>query len=203
MRPWPVQSWEMFVTDLHHFLDLPPGTPGPARRLAGHLSNIVRAATAGDAGTTWESALPCRRRPGNRRCPGRMIVLRTEPPAPIRWQCSVCADEGIISNWADSPFDLRPRRLTLAHPVNEIVIPDQVAAVLRELQLPDAGCQRLVFRIRARNGRAVLPATSEDLDKLIGFVAAGADHEPSRRRQQRLGTAFDALSNAARVTGSR
>ena len=201
MRPWPVQSWEMFVTDLHHFLDLPAGTPGPARRLAGYLSNIVRAATAGDAGTTWESALPCRRRPGNRRCPGRMIVLRTEPPAPIRWQCSVCADEGIISNWADSPFDLRPRRLTLARPVKEIVISEEVAAALRELRLPDAGCQRLVFRIRARNDRAVLPATSEDLDKLIGFVAAEANQEPSRRRQQRLGTAFDALSNAAQVTG--
>jgi len=32
------------------------------RRLAEHLSNIVRAATAGDAATSWESALPCRRR---------------------------------------------------------------------------------------------------------------------------------------------
>jgi len=38
------------VTDLHHFLDLPPDTPGPARRLAEHLGYIVRAATAGDAG---------------------------------------------------------------------------------------------------------------------------------------------------------
>jgi hypothetical protein len=191
----------MFVTDLHHFLDLSAATPGPARRLAGHLSNIVRAATAGDVGTTWESALPCRRRPGNRRCPGRMIVLRTEPSAPIRWQCSVCDDEGIISNWADSPFDLRRRRLTLAHPVNELVIPNEVAAVLRELQLPDADCERVVFRIRAHNDRAVLPATNEDLDELIGFVAAEANHEPSRRRQQRLNTAFDALSNAAQVTG--
>jgi hypothetical protein len=189
----------MFVTDLHHFLDLPPGTPGPARRLAGHLSNIVRAATAGDAGTTWESALPCRRRPGNRRCPGRMIVLRTEPPAPIRWQCSVCADEGIISNWADSPFDLRPRRLTLAGPVNEIVISEEAAAALRELRLPDADCERLVFRIRAHDGGAVLPATNDDLHELIGFVAAEANHEPSRRRRQRLDTALDALSDAAQA----
>jgi hypothetical protein len=189
----------MFVTDLHHFLDLPPGTPGPARRLAGHLSNIVRAATAGDAGTTWESALPCRRRPGNRRCPGRMIVLRTEPPAPIRWQCSVCADEGIISNWADSPFDLRPRRLTLAGPVNEIVISEEAAAALRELRLPDTDCERLVFRIRAHDGGAVLPATNDDLHELIGFVAAEANHEPSRRRRQRLDTALDALSDAAQA----
>ena len=104
------------VTDLHHFLDLPPDTPGPARRLAEQLGNIVRAATAGDAGTAWETALPCRRRPANRRCPGRMIVLRTEPDAPIRWQCSVCDDEGVISNWEDSPFDLRRRRLTVAGP---------------------------------------------------------------------------------------
>lgn len=187
----------MMVTDLHHFLDLPADTPGPARRLAEHLSNIVRAATAGDAGTAWESALPCRRRPANRRCPGRMIVLRTEPPAPIRWQCSVCDDEGVISNWADSPFDLRPRRLTLADPIHEIVISKDVAAVLRELRLLDADCERLVFRIRAHNDRAVLPATDDDLDELIGSAAAEANHESNRRRQQRLDTAFDALNKAA------
>jgi hypothetical protein len=168
--------------------------------LAEHLCNIVRAATAGDAGTAWESALPCRRRPANRRCPGRMIVLRTEPPAPIRWQCSVCDDEGIISNWADSPFDLRRRRLTLADPVNEIVISEDVAAALRELRLLDADCERLVFRIRAHNDRAILPATDGDLDELIGFVAAEANHESNRRRQQRLDTAFDTLSNAAQAT---
>jgi hypothetical protein len=187
----------MFVTDLNHFLDLPEDTPGPARRLAEHLGNIVRAATAGDAGAAWETALPCRRRPGNRRCPGRMIVLRTEPPAPIRWQCSICDDEGIISNWAGSPFDLRRRRLTLAGPASEIVIPNEVAAALRELRLLDADCERLVFRIRAHNDRAVLSATGNDLDELIGFVAAEANHEPSRRRQQRLDTAFDVLSSAA------
>ena len=187
------------VTDLHHLLDLPDGTPGPARRLAEHLSNIVRAATAGDAGIAWESALPCRRRPGNRRCPGRMIVLRTEPTAPIRWQCSACDDEGIISNWAGSPCDLRPRRLTLAGPVNEIVISEEAAAALRELRFPDAGCERLVFRIRAHDGGAVLPALPGDLDELIGFVAAEANHAASRRRRQRLDTALDALSNAARA----
>lgn len=192
---------EMLVTDLHHFLDLPQDTPGPARRLAGHLSNIVRAATAGDAGTAWESALHCRRRPANRRCPGRMIVLWTEPGAPIRWQCSTCQDQGVISNWEDSPFDLRRRRPALAGAVNQIVIPDEVAAALRELQLPDTDCERLVFRIRARNDHAILAATDGDLDELIGFVAAEANHESSRRRQQQLDAAFDALSTAAQALG--
>jgi hypothetical protein len=193
----------MLVTDLHHFLDLPPDTPGPARRLAEHLSNIVRAATAGDARTAWETALPCRRRPANRRCPGRMIVLRTEPGAPIRWQCSACNDEGVISNWEDSPSDLRRRRLTLAGAVHQIVIPNEVAAALRELRLLDTDGERLVFGIRADNGHAILTATDDGLDELLGSVAAEANHESNRRRQKQLDAAFGALSNAAQATDGR
>ncbi len=185
----------MLVADLQHFLDLPPDTPSPARRLAEHLSNIVRAATAGDAATSWESGLPCLRRPANRRCRGRMIVTPTAPGAPIRWQCSVCGDEGIISNWEDSPFDLRRRRLALAGSVHEIAISDEVAAALRELRLLDPDCERLVFGIRAHNDGAVLAATDDDLDELIGFVAAEANHEPNRRRQRRLDAAAQTLND--------
>ena len=126
-----------------------------------------------------------------------MIVLRAEPEAPIRWQCSVCDDSGVISNWEDSPFDLRRRGLTVAEATNEIIISNQVAAALRDLQLLDPDCERLVFRIRAHNDRAILVAGDDDLDELIGFVAAEANHEPNRRRQQRLDAAFDALNDAA------
>lgn len=101
------------------------------------------------------------------------------------------------------PFDLRPPRLTLADPVNEIVINHEVAAALRELRLLDADCERLVFRIRAHHNGLVLPATDDDLEELIGFVAAEANHESNRRRQQRLDTAFNALSNAAQASGGR
>lgn len=191
----------MLVSDLNHFLDLPPDTPGPARRLAGHLSDIVRAATAGDAGTAWETALSCRRRPARRNCPGRMIVLRTEAPAPIRWQCSICDDEGVISNWEDSAFDLRRRRLALAQPVTQIAISYETAAALRDLQLLDSDGERLVFAIRADDNHATLATADDDLDELIGFVAAEANHEPSRSRRQRLDAAFDALSIAAQTLG--
>jgi len=192
----------MFVTDLHHFLDLPEDTPGPARRLAEHLGNIVRAATAGDAATAWQTALPCRRRPANRRCPGRMIVQRAEPDAPIRWNCSVCDDDGVISNWKDTPFDLRRRQLTLAGDVHQILIADEVAAALRELRLLDPDSERLVFAIRGHTDGAILTATDDDLDELIGAVAAEANHESNRRRQQRLDAAFDALNAAQTANGT-
>lgn len=186
------------VTDLQHFLDLPPESPGPARRLAEQLGYIVRAATSGSAGAAWQTALPCRRRPGHRACAGRMIVERTEPGAPIRWQCNECADVGEISNWEDTPFDLRPRRLTLAEAAREVAITHDVAAALRELQLLDPDGERLVFRIRAHRDDAVLAVTDADLDELIGSVAAEANHEPDRRRQRRLDAALDALNEAAR-----
>ncbi len=187
----------MLITDLHHFLDLPDDAPGPARRLAEHLHNIVRAATAGDTRTSWETALGCRRRPGNRRCPGRMIVSHTGPGTPIRWQCSACGDDGIISNWEQTPFDLRRRRLTVAGEVREIIIPTEAAAALRELQLLDPDSERLVHAARAHHGGGVLLTASDDeLDELIGSVAAEANHEPNRRRQQRLDTAYDALTAA-------
>jgi hypothetical protein len=67
--------------------------------------------------------------------------------------------------------------------------------------LLDTDCERLVFRIRANNGHAILAATDDDLDELIGFVAAEANHEPNRRRQQRLDAAFAALNTAARTPG--
>lgn len=134
--------------DLTHFLDLPEDVPGPARRLAEHLDGIVRAATAGDAGTGWTNALSCRRRPGNRPCPGLIIVRRPEPSAPIQWQCSVCDDQGVISNWEDSPYDLHSRPLTVAEAHHEFVIPHEAAMTLRELQLLDPDTERLVFRMR-------------------------------------------------------
>jgi hypothetical protein len=189
----------MFVSDLHHFLDLPEDVPGPTRRLAQHFGNIVRAATTSSgAGDRWMSALPCRRRPARRPCPGRIIIMPCEPPAPIQWRCSVCADEGVISNWEDSPYDLRRRRLTAVGAVNEVVITDEVAAALRELVFLDPDCERLVFGMRAHHGGgAVLHASKDDLEELIGFVAAEANHESNRRRQHRLDAAFDFLVTAA------
>jgi hypothetical protein len=189
----------MLVTDLHHFLDLPEDAPGPARRLAQHLGNIVRTATAGDAGSWWMTALGCRRRPAHQRCPGRVMVVRQESAAPIQWQCSVCGDEGVITNWEDSPYDLRRRRLSLTGAVNEIVIADETAATLRELRLLDPDCERLVFGMRAHCDGAALAATDDDLDELIGFVAAEANHEPNRRRQRRLDAAFTVLTDAAQT----
>src|SRR5664279_1936425 len=147
------------------------------------------------------SALRCRRRPCNRSCPGRMIVLRPEPASAIHWECSTCHDEGVISNWCDSPDDLRRRTLTLAGPRHVIATTDAVASALRDLRFLDTDSERVVFAMHADGERTVLTATDDELDELIGLVAAEANDETNRRRKQRLDAAFDALSHAQTAGG--
>jgi hypothetical protein len=187
----------MYVSDLRHFLDLPDDVAGPARRMAERLTLIVRAATAGDADVEWVSALTCDRRPGHRPCPGHLAVLRTDIPPSIAWHCTSCTDEGVISGWERSPYDLRSR-----HPrppsadAGHVVIPADAAATLRQLQVLDSDAERLVFSAEASAEGVVLLGDDDDLDELMGYVAAEANHEPDRRRQRRLDDAFEILTRA-------
>jgi hypothetical protein len=159
---------------------------------------IVRAATAGEGGQAWVSALPCRRRPGRRPCPGHFALFRTDVPPVIEWRCIACGDDGVIRGWERSIFDLRPRRPELASmtPVRA-VIPAEVAATLRDLRLVDTAGERLVFRARLADdgASAVLAVGDDELEELLGYVAAEANHEEDRRRQKRLDQAFQALND--------
>jgi len=193
----------MFVSDLRHFLDLPDDSPGPARRMADHLASVVRAATAAKAGTPWESALRCQRRPGHQACPGHIAVFRADLPAPIEWQCTECGDDGVISGWEDSYFDLREPRSEPAEGVQlDIVVGDEVAAALRDLTYLDTDCERMVFRARAIHGEIVITGAENAIDELIDAVAAEANHETNRSRRKRLDAAFSALSEAPQVASS-
>ena len=76
------------------------------------------------------------------------------------------------------------------------VVGDDVAASLRDLQLLDRECERLVYRMVGSADGAVLTIDAEDLDELLGFVAAEANHEEDRRRCKRLDGAFLVLQGA-------
>jgi len=188
----------MFVSDLRHYLDLPVEAPRPARRMAEHLGFIVRAGTAGEVGSAWVSALTCPRRPARTACPGHITVLRGGVEGPIRWGCNSCGDEGVISGWEDSPFDLRLRRpRALSGERLSVEVAPEVAATLRELVFLDPDCERAVFSAEASANGVVLRCDEDGLEELVGFVAAEANHEQNRRRQRRFDDAFAVLSEAA------
>ena len=195
-----VRSRAVLVSDLRHFLDLPEHAPAPALRLADHLCDIVRAATAGEQAAGWVSALPCLRRPGNRRCQGRIRVRRADSQATIDWECTACGDEGTVTGWQDTPYDFRGGRGRSAGTAQSISVSDDVLASLRETLLLDTACQCAVYGARTVRGRVVLSATDEQLDELLELLAAEANRETKRRRRQRLDAAYDQLSSTARRT---
>lgn len=186
----------MFVSDLRHFVDLADDTPRPARRMAEHLLSIVRAATAAEPARRWVSAIPCWRRPGNHPCSGTIAVTRREVPADIEWACTACSDDGVISGWEHSAFDLRAdTREPQGSSEDRVVLRlrAEVAATLRTLTLIDTATERLVFTATVGDGHVELRGTDDDFDELADHVAAEANHTVDRRRRKRLDTAFDAL----------
>lgn len=79
------------------------------------------------------------------------------------------------------------------------MVPQTVAATLRYLMLLDLDCERLVFGAKTSGEHAVLTCDDGDLEELIGYVAAEANHEENPRRQRRIDDAFAALSAAAQL----
>ncbi len=103
---------DTWVTDITHFLDEKGGIPedlsGPARSLANHVGAVITAATAPGGFSDPEIEVKCRCRPNRGPCPG-VINHIIEPGGEERifWRCTVCGDNGEISNWKGSIWDCR------------------------------------------------------------------------------------------------
>lgn len=54
-------------------------------------------------------------------------------------------------------------------------------------------CGDMLVSPRKRGGSIVLRLTEEDLEELVGFVAAEANHAKTREEEEALGDVFDNL----------
>ncbi len=101
--------------------------------------------------------------------PGRIVVFRPDLPARIEWHCNSCGDEGVISAWEGSYFDLRaPRPRRPDGTVADIVVPEEVAAALRDVLLLDPDCERLVYQARVTDDGIVLSADGTSSTSYLG-----------------------------------
>ena len=98
-----------WITDLTHFLDEDGNLadiPGPAFRLAEYFTAMVAMASHPDPDIPSSFRVRCRRRPGRKPCAGLIewdLDFETED---ILWWCPVCGDNGSITNWKGSLWDL-------------------------------------------------------------------------------------------------
>jgi hypothetical protein len=99
-----------FVVDMTHFLDehgeMSAELPGPARRLAEYFVAIVTMASYPEPDYPAKYRVLCRRRPNRRKCLEEIVGFVDPETDDIVWMCPRCHDNGIISNWRNTMWDM-------------------------------------------------------------------------------------------------
>jgi hypothetical protein len=99
-----------WVVDIRHYLDeetgdLPEVISERVLGLALYFGAIVTWVTDHLPESDWLTNVPCRRSPGRRRCRGEIVAELDRTSGHIVWHCPLCADNGLIHGWQDSPWD--------------------------------------------------------------------------------------------------
>lgn len=115
--------------------------------------------------------------------PAVMRVLRIDEP-----------DHSAISVEHHGAFDIRT---SLNYLLGSVA--PRSSADFKTRSAQSVWAERLVFGSCAFPDGAVVLANTDDLGKLIGFVAADAHHERDRRSRHRLDAAFSAPIEAAQT----
>ena len=195
-------------TDLRHFEGLfgPDALHAPeARRIAEYFGSIAMAATSWYADIPMPSAIRCRRRPKRRPCPGHINLVRNGKSGVIEWNCSSCDDYGVIDGWQSTMWDLsRPEDED--DPEVDLLLSDTEHRALCGINELDKDSLRVVMSaLTARNGEVAMAASLEEMEHLAGYIAAAANAERKRARQQLLdaaGQKIDAAMRRAETSGA-
>lgn len=126
-----------WVSDMTHFvavLDPAADVPPPARKIGTFLGGIVHEMTCHPRSHPRDTGLRCQRS----RCTGRVHAF-LEGLARIQWFCDMCDDQGWISNWRGTPWDMTGK------PPTERTLPKRPKALAPPAVQagPNAYCERL------------------------------------------------------------
>lgn len=179
----------MYVTDMTHFLairDPEEDVPPPARRLGEYFGRIVEAATSSPyRGCEFATVVRCRRRPGRQPCRGRLEVLCTDVPSCIAWWCPECGDEGVISSWRATPWDLsapigrKPGSESVA-----IHLPEEVHRALEGVSWSDPAFVRLLKGAECDYEDAVIEGPIALMTRFRDAIAVKAQQVRSARMRR-------------------
>ena len=94
----------MIITNARHFLDskgaIAPQS-GPARKMAEFIGAIISQATHPNPDPDNDIAVKCR----EKKCSGEIVAVNVGG-GEIIWRCTQCNEEGIISDWQGTLWDL-------------------------------------------------------------------------------------------------
>ena len=187
---------DTFITDMTHFEGIPSGpSHEPARRMAQFFGAIVSAASVSPADKLIEAALFCRRRPGRTQCPGHLQIRRDRVSGAISWHCSRCDDQGEISNWEGTSWNLSKWAIERQsqQEFHELILTEDELQELKRSLVLSPECECLLYGAIIAHGGIVIRATLEEFEELEKNIAADANHEEKRRRQRILDRIYERI----------
>ncbi|MEE2003039.1 hypothetical protein QWY20_16390 [Alkalimonas sp. MEB108] len=100
---------DTWIVDLRHYLNEYGAiaiSSGPGLRLAEYFTAITQETTGDPYGEQLYPKVPCRRRPNRKPCVGEIASYIDPDDQQIVWICPVCGDNGTISGWQGTLWDL-------------------------------------------------------------------------------------------------
>lgn len=191
------------ITDITHLFSDDPTAEMPDELLAfrSFLGTIIAAASfTGEAEFT--SAIPCRKRVNRKACTGFILVRNQSFPEPfLYWHCSSCDDGGRIANWRKCAYDKscfpeRPSEDDESNPFIEVTITREEMKALLDGMIYDPDSDRIIYRARPANRGILLRGRYWDMDNLVGYLAADANHEENKKRQKLLDAVYEKVESA-------
>lgn len=179
-----------WITKLRHFLDENgdfEDFPGPARKLAEYLCSIVKAATSYALEISLPTGIRCRRRPKRKPCQGEIYAFLDKKNDSIEWFCSRCDDNGIITAWENTKWDMRFSDLIIVR----LDIAERDLIKNKTFSSPDL-TDRLDAAKEVSNCITVY-YSPEELEALLGYIAAEANHTTDRDLEGELDTLYESL----------
>ena len=102
----------VMVTNIQHFLDEDgkiPRLPPEAKELLLFLSTVIEVATMHDGQPLALAEIDCRTVSEGGDCEGQIEVWILYEDNSIGWECTECRDEGTITDWEGTQWDMRRR----------------------------------------------------------------------------------------------
>jgi hypothetical protein len=109
----------------------------------------------------------------------------------IEWACPSCGDNGVISHWQGSPYDLSEVRDLPNQPGFEIMLTEEEYDELRKCLVMSPEGDKLIYGATYTEEGIVLRTTRKDLEDFAGYLEFNINHEEDRKRQQILHQVLD------------
>jgi hypothetical protein len=186
----------IYVTDMTHFEGIPSGPEyKPARRIAQFFGSIVYSASVFPGDKQIEAALFCRRRPNRIPCPGHLQIRRDSASGIINWHCTHCDDQGEISSWEGTSWDLsrqEPNHLD-NQKIHELVLTRDEIHELRGSPTLSLKYKNLLYHAILVHGDIVIRTTLAELDSLQQEIAFDVSLEEKRSRRRDLEYVYERM----------